>query len=166
VPGASRHTEGPHPFRKSLSTLRLGDSVVAGPRLVTADDIAQFAELTGDRFYAHTDAKAAAANPFFDGIVAHGYLVVALAAGLFVDPEPGPVLANYGIDNLRFLTPVYPGDELTVTLTCKQISPRGTSEHGEVRWDADVTKQDGASVAKYDVLTMVAKEWPPRVAAR
>src|SRR6266511_2794720 len=166
VPGASRHTEGPHPFRKSLNELRLGESVVAGPRRVTADDIARFAELTGDTFYAHTDAQAAAANPFFDGIVAHGYLVVSLAAGLFVDPEPGPVLANYGIDNLRFLTPVYPGDELTVTLTCKQISPRGTSEHGEVRWDADVTKQDGSSVAKYDVLTMVAKEWPPRVSAR
>ncbi len=166
VPGAWRNTKGPHPFRKSLNKLRLGDSVVAGPRLVTADDIAQFAELTGDTFYAHTDAAAAAANPFFDGIVAHGYLVVALAAGLFVDPEPGPVLANYGIDNLRFLTPVYPGDELTVALTCKQISPRGTSEHGEVRWDADVTKQDGSSVAKYDVLTMVAKEWPPRVSAR
>src|SRR6266545_1918082 len=166
VPGASRHTEGPYPFRKSLNELRLGESVVAGPRRVIADDIARFAELTGDTFYAHTDAQAAAANPFFDGIVAHGYLVVSLAAGLFVDPEPGPVLANYGIDNLRFLTPVYPGDELTVTLTCKQISPRGTSEHGEVRWDADVTKQDGSSVAKYDVLTMVAKEWPPRVSAR
>ena len=86
---------------------------------------------------------AAAANPFFDGIVAHGYLILSIAAGLFVDPEPGPVLANYGIDNLRFLTPVYPGDELTVTLTCKAITPRGDSEHGEVRWDADVTKQGG-----------------------
>src|SRR5437899_2320289 len=82
-------------------------------------------------------------NPFFDGIVAHGYLVLSLAAGLFVDPDPGPVLANYGLDNLRFLTPVYPGDELTVTLTCKAITPRGGSEHGEVRWDANVTKQDG-----------------------
>ena len=84
---------------------------------------------------------------------------MSLAAGLFVDPDPGPVLANYGVDNLRFLTPVYPGDELTVTLTCKQISPR-EGEYGEVRWDAEVTKQDGSSVAKYDVLTMVAKEWP------
>jgi oxepin-CoA hydrolase/3-oxo-5,6-dehydrosuberyl-CoA semialdehyde dehydrogenase len=102
---------------------------------------------------------AAAANPFFDGIVAHGYLILSIAAGLFVDPEPGPVLANYGIDNLRFLTPVYPSDELTVTLTCKAITPRGDSEHGEVRWDADVTKQGGDSVAKYDVLTMVAKDW-------
>jgi oxepin-CoA hydrolase/3-oxo-5,6-dehydrosuberyl-CoA semialdehyde dehydrogenase len=161
VPGSPRQTDGPHPFRKSLADLRIGDAVVAGPRTVTPEDIAHFAEFTGDTFYAHTDPEAAAANPLFGGIVAHGYLVVALAAGLFVSPEPGPVLANYGIDNLRFLTPVRPGDELTVTLTCKQITPRGSSEHGEVRWDADVTKQDGSTVARYDVLTMVANQWPP-----
>jgi oxepin-CoA hydrolase / 3-oxo-5,6-dehydrosuberyl-CoA semialdehyde dehydrogenase len=161
MPGSERAAGETHPFRKSLADLRIGDAVIAGPRTVTADDVAHFAEFTGDTFYAHTDAQAAAANPFFDGIVAHGYLVLSLAAGLFVDPDPGPVLANYGIDNLRFLTPVYPGDELTVTLTCKAITPRGGSEHGEVCWDADVTKQDGSSVAKYDVLTMVAKQWPP-----
>jgi oxepin-CoA hydrolase/3-oxo-5,6-dehydrosuberyl-CoA semialdehyde dehydrogenase len=160
VPGSERSTDGTHPFRKPLSQLRVGDSVVAGPRTVTEADIAHFAEFTGDTFYAHTDAEAAARNPFFDGIVAHGYLVLSLAAGLFVDPDPGPVLANYGLDNLRFLTPVYPGDELTVTLTCKAITPRGGSEHGEVRWDAEVTKQDGSPAARYDVLTMVAKEWP------
>jgi oxepin-CoA hydrolase/3-oxo-5,6-dehydrosuberyl-CoA semialdehyde dehydrogenase len=157
VAGAPR-TEGDHPFRKSLETLRIGDTVVAGPRTVTLDDIEHFAEFTGDTFYAHMDDDAARANPFFDGRVAHGYLIVSLAAGLFVQPDPGPVLANYGVDNLRFLTPVYPGDELTVALTCKQISPR-EGEYGEVRWDADVTKQDGSSVAKYDVLTMVAKVW-------
>ncbi len=157
VTGAPR-TEGEHPFRKSLETLRLGDTVVGGPRAVTLEDIEHFAEFTGDTFYAHMDDEAARANPFFDGRVAHGYLIVSLAAGLFVQPDPGPVLANYGVDNLRFLTPVYPGDELTVTLTCKQISPR-EGEYGEVRWDADVTKQDGSSVAKYDVLTMVAKVW-------
>jgi oxepin-CoA hydrolase/3-oxo-5,6-dehydrosuberyl-CoA semialdehyde dehydrogenase len=156
--GGAPRTEGEHPFRKSLETLRLGDTVVGGPRAVTLADIEHFAEFTGDTFYAHMDEEAARANPFFDGRVAHGYLIVSLAAGLFVQPDPGPVLANYGVDNLRFLTPVYPGDELTVTLTCKQISPR-EGEYGEVRWDADVTKQDGASVAKYDVLTMVAKVW-------
>jgi oxepin-CoA hydrolase/3-oxo-5,6-dehydrosuberyl-CoA semialdehyde dehydrogenase len=161
IPGGERVVDGTHPFRKSLAELRVGDSVVKGPRVVSAADIAHFAEFTGDTFYAHTDAEAAAANPFFDGIVAHGYLVLSLAAGLFVDPDPGPVLANYGIDNLRFLTPVYPGDELTVTLTCKAIGARGDSEHGEVRWDTEVTKQDGLPVAKYDVLTMVAKVWPP-----
>jgi oxepin-CoA hydrolase / 3-oxo-5,6-dehydrosuberyl-CoA semialdehyde dehydrogenase len=157
--GAERTDDGVHPFRKSLRELRVGDSIVAGPRTVTADDIARFAEHTGDTFYAHTDPVAAAANPFFDGIVAHGYLIVALAAGLFVDPNPGPVLANYGIDNLRFLTPAYPGDELTVTLTCKAITPRGESQHGEVRWDAEVVKQGNDVVARYDVLTMVANEW-------
>jgi len=160
VRGAERRVDGTHPFRKSLAELRVGDSITVGPRLVSAEDVAHFAEFTGDTFYAHTDAEAAAANPFFDGIVAHGYLILSLAAGLFVDPDPGPVLANYGIDDLRFLTPVYPGDELTVTLTCKAITPRGDSAHGEVRWDAEVTKQDGALAAQYDVLTMVAKEWP------
>jgi oxepin-CoA hydrolase/3-oxo-5,6-dehydrosuberyl-CoA semialdehyde dehydrogenase len=156
IPGAAR-AEGVHPFRKSLAELRIGDSVVAGPRTVTLDDIDHFAEFTGDTFYAHTDEAAAKANPLFGGIVAHGYLVVSFAAGLFVSPEPGPVLANYGLENLRFLTPVYPGDELTVTLTAKQITPRESADYGEVRWDADVTKQDGSSVAKYDVLTLVAK---------
>jgi oxepin-CoA hydrolase/3-oxo-5,6-dehydrosuberyl-CoA semialdehyde dehydrogenase len=160
VRGSARTDDGVHPFRKSLAELRVGDSVTAGPRLVAEQDVAHFAEFTGDTFYAHTDAEAAAANPFFDGIVAHGYLVLSLAAGLFVDPDPGPVLANYGIDNLRFLTPVYPGDELTVTLTCKAITPRGDSAHGEVRWDAEITKQDGSVAAQYDVLTMVAREWP------
>ena len=160
VRGAERTDDGVHPFRKSLAELKVGDALVAGPRRVTEEDVAHFAEFTGDTFYAHTDPVAAAANPFFDGIVAHGYLILSLAAGLFVDPDPGPVLANYGIDDLRFLTPVYPGDELTVTLTCKAITPRGDSAHGEVRWDAEVTKQDGSVAAQYDVLTMVAREWP------
>ncbi|SDW95142.1 oxepin-CoA hydrolase / 3-oxo-5,6-dehydrosuberyl-CoA semialdehyde dehydrogenase [Saccharopolyspora shandongensis] len=157
VPGTPRNTTKQHPFRKHLDELRIGDTVVAGPRTVTLQDVEHFAEFTGDTFYAHTDEEAAKANPFFDGRVAHGYLVVSFAAGLFVDPDPGPVLANYGLENLRFLTPTYPGDEITVTMTAKQITPRVGAEHGEVRWDVDVTNQDGASVAKYDVLTLVAK---------
>ncbi len=161
IPGAARDSSGGHPFRKSLADLHPGDTVVAGPRAVTLADVEHFAEFTGDTFYAHMDEEAARANPFFDGRVAHGYLVLSFAAGLFVQPDPGPVLANYGIENLRFLTPVYPDDELTVTLTCKQITPREDAGHGEVRWDTDVTNQHGASVAKYDVLTMVAKQWPP-----
>jgi oxepin-CoA hydrolase/3-oxo-5,6-dehydrosuberyl-CoA semialdehyde dehydrogenase len=160
VPGAPRHPGAVHPFRKPLDELRPGDAVVAGPRTVTLADVEHFAEFTGDTFYAHMDADARA-NPFFDGRVAHGYLVLSFAAGLFVQPDPGPVLANYGLENLRFLTPVYPGDALTVTLTCKQITLREDADYGEVRWDADVTNQDGASVATYDVLTLVAKEWPP-----
>ena len=127
---------------------------------MTLEDIEHFAHFTGDTFYAHMDEEAAKANPFFDGRVAHGYLIVSFAAGLFVDPAPGPVLANYGVDALRFLTPVNPGDTLQVTLTCKQINPRETEDYGEVRWDCTVTNQEAQLVAQYDVLTMVAKSWP------
>ncbi|WP_433232364.1 phenylacetic acid degradation bifunctional protein PaaZ [Actinomadura formosensis] len=157
VPGTDRTVTREHPFRKYLEDLRVGDTAVGGPRTVTLDDIEHFAGFTGDTFYAHMDEESARANPFFGGRVAHGYLVVSFAAGLFVEPSPGPVLANYGLERLRFLTPVKPGDELTVTLTAKQITPREDADYGEVRWDTDVTNQEGASVAKYDVLTLVAK---------
>jgi acyl dehydratase len=120
---------------------------------VTLEDIEHFAEFTGDTFYAHMDEEAARANPLFGGRVAHGYLIVSWAAGLFVDPDPGPVLANYGVDNLRFLTPVKPGEELTVTLTAKQITPRGGADHGEVRWDAVV-------------VTPRASPWRPTTSSR
>ncbi|HET7683232.1 MAG TPA: phenylacetic acid degradation bifunctional protein PaaZ [Marmoricola sp.] len=160
--GADRRTDDVHPFRKSLAELRIGDSIVSETRTVSREDIDHFAEFTGDTFYAHTDPEAAAANPLFGGIVAHGYLVVSLAAGLFVEPNPGPVLANFGVDNLRFLTPVKAGDTIRVTLTVKQITPRATADYGEVRWDAVVTNADEAPVATYDVLTLVAKDWPAR----
>jgi oxepin-CoA hydrolase/3-oxo-5,6-dehydrosuberyl-CoA semialdehyde dehydrogenase len=147
-----------HPFRKPLSRLRIGDAVASASREITLDDIGHFAEFTGDTFYAHTDEEAAAANPFFPGRVAHGYLLLSFAAGLFVDPAPGPVLANYGLENLRFVTPVSPGDSVRVTLTAKQITPRETDEYGEVRWDAVLLNQRDEVVATYDVLTLVAKE--------
>lgn len=156
IPGATRY-EGIHPFRKHLEELKLGDCVMSEPRTVTLKDIEHFADFTGDTFYAHMDEAAARANPFFGGRVAHGYYIVSIAAGLFVDPSPGPILANYGIDNLRFLTPVFPGDALKVVLTCKQKTPRETEAYGEVRWDAMVTNQDEKVVAQYDVLTMVQK---------
>lgn len=149
-----------HPFRKSLAELEVGDNVVTDSRVVSVEDIEHFAQFTGDKFYAHMDEQAARANPFFEGRVAHGYLVVSFAAGLFVDPAPGPVLANFGVDNLRFLTPVNAGDSLQVTLVCKQINPRISEVYGEVRWDCTVVNQDASVVAQYDVLTMVAKEWP------
>ena len=149
-----------HPFRKSLAELAIGDTIASASREVTLADIEHFAEFTGDTFYAHTDEEAARRNPLFGGIVAHGYLVVSLAAGLFVDPDPGPVLANFGVDNLRFLTPVKAGDSIAVTLTVKQITPRTSADYGEVRWDAVVTNADGDPVATYDVLTLVAKTWP------
>lgn len=155
--GAASRTDR-HPFRKSLAELAIGDQVVSASRVVTLDDIETFARFTGDLFYAHMDEAAAAANPFFPGRVAHGYLLVSWAAGLFVDPEPGPVLANYGLENLRFVTPVSPGDEIRVVLTAKQITPRETDEYGEVRWDAVIRNQNDDLVATYDVLTLVAKE--------
>jgi oxepin-CoA hydrolase/3-oxo-5,6-dehydrosuberyl-CoA semialdehyde dehydrogenase len=158
--GSTRGLDDIHPFRKSLAELKIGDSIETATRTVTLEDIDHFAEFTGDTFYAHTDPEAAAANPLFGGIVAHGYLVVSLAAGLFVEPNPGPVLANFGVDNLRFLTPVKAGDTIQVQLTVKQITPRSTAEYGEVRWDAVVTNQESQPVATYDVLTLVAKEWP------
>ncbi|KRE20632.1 enoyl-CoA hydratase [Bosea sp. Root483D1] len=157
--GAQTRQDGIHPFRKSLAELEIGDQLVTASRAVTLEDIEHFAHFTGDTFYAHMDEEAAKANPFFDGRVAHGYLIVSFAAGLFVDPAPGPVLANYGVDALRFLTPVNPGDALQVTLTCKQINPRETEEYGEVRWDCTVSNQEAQLVAQYDVLTMVAKNW-------
>ncbi|TAM09145.1 MAG: phenylacetic acid degradation bifunctional protein PaaZ [Nevskiaceae bacterium] len=157
MPGATRHA-GEHPFRKYLDELEIGDTVVTGTRTVTLADIEHFADFTGDTFYAHMDEEAAKKNPFFGGRVAHGYLIVSFAAGLFVSPEPGPVLANYGLDNLRFITPVHPGDTLQVTLTCKSKTPRATGDYGEVCWDTTVRNQKDELVAQYDVLTLVARK--------
>jgi oxepin-CoA hydrolase / 3-oxo-5,6-dehydrosuberyl-CoA semialdehyde dehydrogenase len=159
APGAKVRQDSIHPFRKSLAELEIGDQLVTAARTVTLEDIEHFAHFTGDTFYAHMDEQAAKANPFFGGRVAHGYLIVSFAAGLFVDPAPGPVLANYGVDALRFLKPVNPGDALRVTLTCKEINPRESENYGEVRWDCTVTNQDAQVVAQYDVLTLVAKSW-------
>lgn len=155
--GSQQRVEDIHPFRKSLAELRIGDTIKSDSRTVTLKDIEHFADFTGDTFYAHTDVEAATANPLFGGIVAHGYLVVSLAAGLFVEPNPGPVLANFGVDNLRFLTPVKAEDTIQVTLTAKQITPRANADYGEVRWDAVVTNAEDKPVATYDVLTLVAK---------
>ena len=149
-----------HPFYKSLEELRIGDQFASGLRTVTLQDITDFAEETGDKFYAHTDEEAAMANPFFPRRVAHGYLLVSWAAGLFVAPDPGPVLANYGLESLRFITPVTYDDAIRVTLTAKRITPRVTDEYGEVAWDCRLHNQNDELVAQYDVLTLVAKTWP------
>lgn len=158
ITGARRIETDVHPFRKSLEELRIGEGMVSRQRVITLEDIEHFAEFSGDKFYAHMDEAAAKANPFFEGRVAHGYFIVSAAAGLFVDPAPGPVLANYGLENLRFLTPVNPGDAIQVTFTCKQKVPRVNEEYGEVRWDCQVQNQNGELVATYDVLTLVAKQ--------
>jgi oxepin-CoA hydrolase/3-oxo-5,6-dehydrosuberyl-CoA semialdehyde dehydrogenase len=156
-PGAPTRSDGPHPFRKNFDEIAIGDTVETPPRVITLDDIEHFANFTGDTFYAHMDEEAAKANPFFPGRVAHGYLILSFAAGLFVDPAPGPLLANYGLERLRFLKPVSPGDAIQVRLTVKTKRSARMPEYGEVRWDAEVFNQDGDTVAQYDVLTMSAR---------
>ena len=158
IRGAEQKASNVHPFRKTFEQLEIGDTHKSEPRKVTLDDIEHFAEFTGDTFYAHMNEEEAAKNPFFDGRVAHGYLIVSFAAGMFVDPDFGPVLANYGIDNLRFVTPLNYNDSMAVRLTCKQKTLRAETGYGEVRWDAEVTNQDDEIVAQYDVLTMVATD--------
>jgi oxepin-CoA hydrolase / 3-oxo-5,6-dehydrosuberyl-CoA semialdehyde dehydrogenase len=159
--GARELDPGVHPFRKPIGELKLGDTFRSGEREVTIGDIERFAALSGDTFYAHMDEKQAARNPLFGGRVAHGYFLIAAAAGLFVDPPYGPVLANYGLDSLRFVKPVKPGDRIRVRLTCKEKSSRAGSGYGEVRWDTAITNQDGEAVANYDVLTMVSEKAIP-----
>lgn len=144
-----------HPFRRKFHDLPIGYQLKTKAREITLDDIEHFAHFTGDTFYAHMDEEAARANPLFGGRVAHGYLILAFAAGLFVDPDPGPVLANYGLDNLRFVKPVKPGDTVQVALTVKDKTLR-KADQGEVRWDVVVTNRDGETVAVYDLLTMNA----------
>jgi oxepin-CoA hydrolase/3-oxo-5,6-dehydrosuberyl-CoA semialdehyde dehydrogenase len=156
-PGAAEHPSTRHPFELSFEALRVGETFYTGAREVTLADIEHFAEFTGDGFYAHMDEAAAKASPFFDGRVAHGYLLLSFAAGLFVKPELGPVLANYGLESLRFLKPVYPGDTMRVRLTVKEKTPR-KPEYGEVRWSVTIFNQSDEVVAQYDLLTMNATE--------
>ncbi len=157
VKGAPEHAGARHPFRLNFDELAVGDTVNTAARAISLEDIEHFAHFTGDTFYAHMDEAAAKANPFFPGRVAHGYLILAFAAGLFVDPAPGPLLANYGLDNLRFLQPVSPGDTIRVRLTVKQKGAARKPEYGEVRWDAEVFNQRDETVARYELLTMSAR---------
>ncbi|HJS91670.1 MAG TPA: phenylacetic acid degradation bifunctional protein PaaZ [Steroidobacteraceae bacterium] len=161
VKGARQRVPDAHPFRIPFGSLAIGDTFNSAEREVTLEDIERFAALSGDHFYAHMDEAAARRNPLFGGRVAHGYFLVSAAAGLFVDPPFGPVLANYGIDSLRFLKPVKPGDRIKVRITCKEKSLRTGMGYGEVRWDALITNQEGETVAAYDVLTMVSEKAVP-----
>ena len=154
-PGATEVPADGHPFERAFEELRIGETFHTGSREITLEDIERFAHFTGDEFYAHMDEAAAKASPFFEGRVAHGYLVLSFAAGLFVRAELGPVLANSGLENLRFLTPVYPGDTMRVRLTVKEKRPR-KPEYGEVRWSVTVFNQHDEIVATYDLLTMNA----------
>jgi len=152
IPGGPKHVIDVHPFRRTMRELAIGDTWKTGSRTVTLADIEHFAEFTGDRFYAHMDEEAAKASPIFEGRVAHGYLILSFAAGLFVDPDPGPVLANTGLENLRFLTPLYPGDSLRVELTVRAKSLK-SEDTGVVRWAVEVFNQKDELVATYDLLT-------------
>jgi oxepin-CoA hydrolase/3-oxo-5,6-dehydrosuberyl-CoA semialdehyde dehydrogenase len=154
--GSRVRNPGVHPFRIPFNDLELGDSLESGEREVSIEDIERFAVLSGDTFYAHMSESEAARNPLFGGRVAHGYFLISAAAGLFVDPDYGPVLGNYGLDNLRFVKPVKPGDRIKVRLTCAQKSLRADKGWGEVAWDTQITNQNQETVASYTVLTMVS----------
>jgi oxepin-CoA hydrolase/3-oxo-5,6-dehydrosuberyl-CoA semialdehyde dehydrogenase len=156
VRGSRLRNPGRHPFRIPFHELQLGDTLKSAQREVTITDIEQFAALTGDNYYAHMSETQAARNPLFGGRVAHGYFLISAAAGLFVDPDYGPVLGNYGIDQLRFVKPVKPGDSIKVRLTCAGKSLRADKGWGEVAWDTEITNQNEETVASYQVLTMVS----------
>jgi oxepin-CoA hydrolase/3-oxo-5,6-dehydrosuberyl-CoA semialdehyde dehydrogenase len=158
--GAAQPSDRIHPFRKYYDELQIGETLITHRRTVTEADIVNFAGLSGDTFYAHVD-DIAAKESLFGARVAHGYFVLAAAAGLFVDPAPGPVLANYGLEGLRFVKPVYIGDTIQVRLTCKQKTAKETPEggvpQGVVAWDVEVTNQNNETVAAYTILTLVKR---------
>ncbi|WP_323150155.1 MaoC/PaaZ C-terminal domain-containing protein, partial [Pseudomonas oryzihabitans] len=161
VRGAVLYEGEVHPFRRHFDDLRIGESLLTHRRTVTEADLVNFGCLSGDHFYMHFDELAARQSQFGKRI-AHGYFVLSAAAGLFVSPGVGPVLANYGLDTLRFINPVGIGDTIQARLTCKRkidqgkLSPLGEPQ-GVVAWDVEVTNQDQVLVASYDILTLVAK---------
>ena len=160
--GARTHGTQVHPFRKHFEDLRVGESLTTHRRTVTEADIVNFGCLTGDHFYAHFD-EVAAKDSLFGKRVAHGYFVISAAAGLFVDPSPGPVLANYGLENLRFIEPVGIGDTIQARITvkkkiAKEKRPDEDRATGVVVWDVEISNQEETVVALYDVLTLVARK--------
>jgi len=162
VRGAETISDVVHPFKKYFEELAVGETLTTARRTITEADIVNFACLSGDHFYAHMD-EIAAKESMFGERVAHGYFVISAAAGLFVEAAPGPVLANYGMEGLRFIEPVKVGDTIQVHLTCKnKIKKRQkTAEdqaQGVVAWDVEVTNQEGSPVALYTILTLVARK--------
>ena len=151
-----------HPFRKYFEELQIGDSVHTAQRRITDEDINRFSELSGDHFYAH-DEHGSFEDTMFEKRVAHGYFILSAAAGLFVDAAKGPVLLNYGIDECRFLKPVYAGSTIGVRFTCKEKTaqdPRDENDipKGIVKWYVDVYDETGESVMIATILTMVRKK--------
>ncbi len=163
IPGADRTYDRVHPFRKYFDELKVGDSLITARRTVTEADVVNFAGISGDFFYAHID-DIAARDSIFERRVAHGYFVLSAAAGLFVDPAPGPVMANYGLESLRFVKPVYPGDTIQATLTVKQKTAKEKKPdqppQGVVAWDVEVKNQNNEPVAVYTILTLVRRRDP------
>jgi len=161
VRGAKVNESELHPFRKFFEDLQISDSLLTHRRTVSEADIVNFGGVSGDYFYMHFD-EVAAKDTQFGKRIAHGYFVLSAAAGLFVSPAPGPVLANYGLDTLRFVKPVGIGDTIQARLTAKRKIDRNKKDakgvgQGVVAWDVEVTNQHGELVASYDILTLVAK---------
>ena len=158
--GATEKRDRIHPFRKYFDELEIGETLITHRRTITESDVVSFAGISGDFFYAHMD-DIAARESLFEKRVAHGYFVLSAAAGLFVDPAPGPVLANYGLEGLRFVKPVYIGDTIQARLTCKQKTTKedreGQIPQGVVHWDVEVTNQNAEPVAVYTILTLVKR---------
>lgn len=160
-PGSRQIDTGVHPFRRHFEDLQIGETLLTHRRTVTEADIVNFGCLSGDHFYAHFD-ELAAKDSLFGRRVAHGYFVISAAAGMFVSPAPGPVLANYGLENLRFVEPVGIGDTIRARLTAKQkiAKERRSAEEratGVVVWEVEVTNQHDKPVAVYDILTLVER---------
>lgn len=162
VRGAARIETEVHPFRRHFEALQIGESLLTHRRTVTEADIVNFGGISGDYFYMHFD-EIAAKETAFGQRIAHGYFVLSAAAGLFVSPAPGPVLANYGLDTLRFVKPVAIGDTIRARLTAKRKIDRNRKDalgqaQGVVAWDVEVLNQRDELVASYDILTLVAKQ--------
>ncbi len=161
IKGADYKFDKIHPFKKYFDELQIGETYKTHRRTVTETDIVNFAGISGDYFYAHTDAIAAA-DSIFEKRVAHGYFVLSAAAGLFVDPAPGPVLANYGLEGLRFTQPVFIGDSIYALLTCKRKTEKEKREdeklQGIVEWYVEVYNQENEIVALYTIFTMVERK--------
>jgi len=151
-----------HPFRKYFEDLQIGETLSTHKHTVTESDIINFANLTGDHFYAHVDETALEGTPF-ERRVAHGYWILSKAAGMFVEPRKGPVLLNYGLEECRFTKPVYPGMTIGVRLTVKEkIAQEQRDENdvpkGIVKWLVEVFDQTNETVAIATILTMVRKK--------
>ena len=160
-PGSEQLEDSIHPFRKYFDELQIGETLVTHKRTVTETDIVNFANISGDNFYAHMDVTSLEGS-IFTGRVAHGYFVMSAAAGLFVDPKKGPVLANYGLDEMRFIKPVYVGATIGVRLTVKEKMAQEKRENeklqGVVKWQVDVYDETEETVALGTILTLVERK--------